>query len=464
MAAWKTKQSKANEAIAVFEASKAAAEVSAEKFLKEAARGRLWCKIVASLSDFYQSAVGQVVYGDAGKLLEEIDAFMTKDQHGHKARLIVEFWAATFEVEGCNDLTKWIHYVNSTVRRLVALEETISETSKVAMFTSALPKDIFGQFKIALFGKTPTWEELLVSVRAYANVAEIQEQLKNLSSAHAKTAHHRPAGVFNINGQESKTQGKTDLEACRNFLKGTCTRAASCRYSHAMGKGGATPAAAAECVHCNGRHNSAACWQKFPLLKPQRRPRGAARDPAAVLALVTELLHSSPEASTADVLALLSSPGQPEDSEQVVDFARLLTFSAEEGPPPPTMSTQQQREARRVQWSPPPARSMNQSPLGLPALDGVALFGGMSPVVSDSDTPDLVDTTGSSGADSDTDGLPDLLDSTDSSSSSDAGYPDLLSGSDSEESSWTSDSDDDSDDDLQQADADMEHPSDKGST
>ena len=107
---------------------------------------------------------------------------------------------------------------------------------------------------------------------------------------------------------------------------------------------------------------------------------------------------------------------------------------------------------------------MNQSPLGLPALDGVALFGGMSPLVSDSDTPDLVDTTGSSGADSDTDGLPDLLDSTDSSSSSDAGYPDLLSGSDSEESSWTSDSDDDSDDDLQQVDADMVYCLDRGST
>ena len=213
-----------------------------------------------------------------------------------------------------------------------------------------------------------------------------------------------------------------------------------------MGKGGATPAAAAECVHCNGRHSSATCWQKFPHLKPQRRPRGAARDPAAVLALVTELLHSSPEASTADVLALLSSPGQPEDSEQVVDFARLLTFSAEEAPPPPTMATRQQREARRTQWTPPPARSTNQSPLGLPALDGVALFDGMSPLVSDSDTPDLVDSTDSSGADSDSDGMPDLLESTDSSSSdsdtiqreqagSDSDYSDLVSGSNSEESS-----------------------------
>ena len=70
----------------------------------------------------------------------------------------------------------------------------------------------------------------------------------------------------------------------------------------------------------------------------------------------------------------------------------------------------------------------------------------MSPLVSDSDTPDLVDSTDSSGADSDSDGMPDLLESTDSSSSdsdtiqreqagSDSDYSDLVSGSNSEESS-----------------------------
>ena len=141
---------------------------------------------------------------------------MAKDQHGHKAHLIVEFWGSTFESHGCNDVTKWIHYVDTTQRRLLVLGETISDASKVAMFLQALP-DIFTQFRITLYGKTPTWAELLVLIRQYSNVTEVREQLKNLSSAqwHAKSAHQRPTGgVFAIKGQEqeSKSQARTNGE------------------------------------------------------------------------------------------------------------------------------------------------------------------------------------------------------------------------------------------------------------
>ena len=105
-----------------------------QAYLKGIARSQLFGRIVNTIGEYFQSAVHQVNCGDATALLNEIDKFMSTDPQGKKANLIISFNASSFEIEGCNDLQKWIHYSNHTFNKLTALGENQSIETIMAIF------------------------------------------------------------------------------------------------------------------------------------------------------------------------------------------------------------------------------------------------------------------------------------------------------------------------------------------
>jgi hypothetical protein len=196
--------------------------------LKGASRGKAFTKVIESLHEDFRSAIAEVEYGDPSALLLEVDKFMLKDGEGYKAALFLEFYAATFEQQGCNVLQTWINYVSATTRTLASLGESTTLTAKKARFIDKLPDEIFHIWKVSMYNqKTLTWEELKESVVSFAQTPSVAIKLQQLSRAHSRSAHMRPqAEVF---GFKNEGEASAPKEGCRNYLKGTCTRE-HCKY------------------------------------------------------------------------------------------------------------------------------------------------------------------------------------------------------------------------------------------
>jgi len=231
-------------------------------YLKGIARSKLYAHIVQTLGGYFESSIKQVGCGDATALLNEIDRFMATDPQGKKANLIISFNASTFAKEGCNDIQKWIHYNEQTFNKLNALGEVQSLETRMAVFKKSLPKEIFGQFLVAIFDKPDlTWEALLALAKSYAEVPLIRKMLMAKSSIHSmKSSNLNPsAGIFGVEGKERERSAET----CRGFSKGTCRFGAKCNYSHdgvppsRPPSRPSAPTHGQKCSHCEGFHNLA---------------------------------------------------------------------------------------------------------------------------------------------------------------------------------------------------------------
>ena len=186
------------------------------QYLKGIARSNVYTFIIQTLGNYFYSSIGQVNCGDAAALLNEVDRFMATDPQGKKANLIVSFNSASFEKEGCNDIHKWIHFNVQTYNKLVALGETQTEETRMAIFKKTLPDAIFGQLLVSLYIiPNITWDILIEHVTTYSNVHSIKAMLTQKSSIHSmKSSHLNPsAGVFGVEGKEKERS----VEACRRF-------------------------------------------------------------------------------------------------------------------------------------------------------------------------------------------------------------------------------------------------------
>jgi hypothetical protein len=173
----------------------------AEKYLIGEAKGKVFSKIQASIHEDYESAIQQVSYGDAPGLLLQIDLFMQSDRGGRQKALLQCFMNSTFEVEGKNDLQKWINFLATTRKDLTTLKEAPSEQMLKTKFLESLPEKIFDVFSVALFNKTLNYQETVDLAKDYANHPSIAKQLADLSSLHSKGSHTRSVqGLFALEG------------------------------------------------------------------------------------------------------------------------------------------------------------------------------------------------------------------------------------------------------------------------
>ena len=265
-------------------------------FLKTETRRTIFASLKNSLGDHYLSALQVATYGDALSLFQEVHKFMPSDSQVRKAHLISKFWDSTFQREGSNDLAVWINYVTTAVHDLEQLGEATSDASKTSKLQTALPIEIFREFKIAHGSKAHKWDETVADLRVYAMIPEIADQLTQLSSSRS----HRPEGsVFGAVA--------TPKEPCRNFQRGLCTRD-DCRYLHA---GVALKPQAGPCKHC-GRdgHPSEKCWGKFPNLRPARggdgkKKLGNAKNAEVVMQIVQDAVDNGQ--TKVDLQALLKA-------------------------------------------------------------------------------------------------------------------------------------------------------------
>jgi hypothetical protein len=235
---------------------------------------------------------------------------MPSDTEARKAALISKFWAASFEVEGANDVALWINYISMSVHDLGMLGETISDASKVARLQTPLPLGIFREYKIANSSKGLEYKDAEANLREYAQIPEVAEQLRQLST----TRRHRPEG--SIFGAATLPK-----EECRNFIKGKCDRGTFCRYSH----GGKSPSLKEGCKHCGRTHESDKCWTKFPHLRPAK-PRGdkfahPKKDTEVVMQIITDAMDNGQQKIDLQTLLMALKKDQA---------AKLFTFAAQE--------------------------------------------------------------------------------------------------------------------------------------
>jgi hypothetical protein len=261
-------------------------------FLKMETRRTVYEKLKDSLGLHFISATNVAAYGDAVGLLNEVHQFTPTDNEARKAHLISSFWDSSFQKEGTNDLAVWINYVTTAVHDLEQVGEVVSEASKTSRLLTALPIEIFREFKISRGVKPNKWTETVASLRVYAMIPEIAVQLTQLSTSRA----HRPEGsVFAAIGGQRET--------CRNFQKGNCART-DCKYLH-PGDGSQR---FATCKHCNKEgHPSEKCWRKFPEQKPApgKKSTFAPKNANVVLQVVQEAIDNGQ--TKVDLQALLKA-------------------------------------------------------------------------------------------------------------------------------------------------------------
>jgi hypothetical protein len=143
-------------------------------FLKMETRRTVYEKLKDSLGLHFISATNVAAYGDAVGLLNEVHQFTPTDNEARKAHLISSFWDSSFQKEGTNDLAVWINYVTTAVHDLEQVGEVVSEASKTSRLLTALPIEIFREFKISRGVKPNKWTETVASLRVYAMIPEIQ--------------------------------------------------------------------------------------------------------------------------------------------------------------------------------------------------------------------------------------------------------------------------------------------------
>ena len=178
----------------------------AEKYLIGEAKGQVFSKIQASIHEDYESAIQQVSYGDAPALLLQIDLFMQSDRGGRQKALLQCFMNSTFEVEGKNDLQKWINFLATTRKDLKTLKEEPSEQMLKTKFLESLPEKIFEVFSVALFNKNLNYQETIDLAKNYANHPNIAKALADLSSLHSKGSHTRSVqGLFALEGTQQES-------------------------------------------------------------------------------------------------------------------------------------------------------------------------------------------------------------------------------------------------------------------
>ena len=101
-------------------------------YLKGETKRTIFEAIQASLGLHYQSALQVTTYGDAMGLFLQVEKFNPSDKESRRGLLINQFWEATFQKEGANDLAVWINYITTTVNDLEQLGEKISEASRTS--------------------------------------------------------------------------------------------------------------------------------------------------------------------------------------------------------------------------------------------------------------------------------------------------------------------------------------------
>ncbi len=210
--------------------------VDAEKYLLGEAKGQVFSKIQGTIHEDYECAIQQVSYGDAPGLLLQLDLFMQSDRGGRQKALLQCFMNSTFEVEGKNDLQKWINFLATTHRELTVFKQEPTDQMRKIKFLESLPEKIFEVFSVALFNKNLNYQETVDLAKTYANHPTVAKALADLSSLHSKGSHSRAVqGIFALEGKPA-FKGHASVEPCRNFNRGSCTRGASCRFSHVPSK------------------------------------------------------------------------------------------------------------------------------------------------------------------------------------------------------------------------------------
>ncbi len=334
-----------------------------ERYLIGEAKGLVFADIKRSIHADYNSAIQQVDYGDAPGLLLQIDLFMKKESGGRLKVLLKSFMDSTFENEGKSDLQQWINYLASNHTELFALKEQHSDEMRTLKFLETLPNDIFEHFDIALFNKKLDYDQTISLAKNYARNTIVAGKLSEFSKLHSRGSHASSAqGLFTFEGNRGgrpTAKDHTEVEACRQFKKGNCTRGASCRFSHAPSKPSAV------CVHCTKDHPSDVCWSKYPHLRPAGKGKGNQRQErqGRPSTSVKDVLAAGGYGK-ADVLAFLQADeGKQEEGEEFMhlDFARLLMFVAEDNTPvcPPPGELLVCSEARW--WSRDGSRSRRSS-------------------------------------------------------------------------------------------------------
>ena len=281
------------------------------EFLKDEKRRVLYQLIRSSLGDHYSSAAKVAEFANPSSLLQQVLKFMPADNEARRGALICKFWESKFEDEGENDIQVWINYISTSVHDLGLLGEVISETSKVARLQAPLPLAIFSQYIIANSSKGLAYKDAVEALSVFSQNAAVASQLKQLST----NRRHRPEGsVFGAAGQQDSK------EPCRNFARGTC-RSNACKYSH--DKQQVKQQQLTQCKHCNNNgHNEDNCWTKYPDRRPTSRRGGFEKQRpkanASVLQIVQEAVDNKRQ--TIDVESLVDALQQRN--------ARLFTFKA----------------------------------------------------------------------------------------------------------------------------------------
>ena len=241
---------------------------------------------------------------------------MQGDKEGRKKALLQGLLGARFDVEGRNDLQRWINHLSTTHGELQLYGEDTSEDIRIAILTKSLPCPLFDPFNISLWDKKYSYAQIVNMVRQFANNPPIAEKLASLSSLHSKGLHTSMAqGIFaleakQVDAERPNTRTQASQEQCRNFLRGRCTRS-HCQFIH-------DSKPAAKCVHCAKTHPSEACWTKFPHLKPTkfRKPQEASDKRASVKAFMAASGYG--DCSAAEILAILQG------EEDVLGGAHIL--------------------------------------------------------------------------------------------------------------------------------------------